>query len=158
MAVTLIRYVGALPASVWAAVTDFPAHADAVPLTTITTDAGDPRVGWRFVARTGIGPLRVDDPMRIALWSPPGEDDGVGRVEITKEGRVLAGWASIEVAPGPTPGSTRLTWREEIDLAPVPVLTRPARLRRAADLATAALFDRAIDRFSAAARAIDAAG
>lgn len=156
MAVTLIRYVGARPASVWAAVTDFPAHADAVPLTTITTDAGAPRVGWRFVARTGVGPLHVDDPMRIALWSPP-DDDGVGRFEIAKEGRVLAGWATVEVSPGPTPASTRLVWREEIDLAPVPALTRSPRLRRAADRATAALFDRAIGRFSAAARALDAA-
>lgn len=154
MAVTLIRIVGAPPPAVWAAVTDFAAHAQAVPLTTIHGDAGEPDLGWRFVARTSVGPLTVDDPMRITLWSPlgQGEDPQSGRFDIVKEGRVLAGWAQVVVEPGPTPSSTRLTWREEIDLAPLALLTRPRPLRRAADLATARLFDRAIDHFSAAAR------
>lgn len=154
MAVTLVRIVGAPPEPVWRAVTDFPAHADAVPLTTIRTDPGEPRVGWRFVARTALGPLHVDDPMRLTAWSAP---DAHGRAGFTivKEGRLLDGWASVTVEPGPTPGSTRLTWREEIGFAPAPVLTGLRPLRRATDLATARLFDRAIDHFSAAARARD---
>lgn len=158
MAVTLIRIVGARPPAVWAAVTDFTAHANAVPLTTIRQETGEPGEGWRFVARTALGPLHVDDPMRITYWSPLGAQDEpeVGRFEIVKLGRVLAGWAQVEVAPGPTPNSTRLTWREEIDLAPLPVLTRPRLTRRVADVATGHLFDRAIDHFSAAARDLEA--
>ena len=158
MAVTLIRIVGARPPAVWAAVCDFAAHAHAMPRTTIRCDAGAPGLDWRFVARRRVGPLRVDDTMRITYWSPLGEGDEPesGHFELVKEGPQLAGWAQIAVEPGPTRSSTRLTWREEVTSARLPLLTRPRVLRRAADVATARFFDHAIDHFSAAARSIEA--
>lgn len=158
MAVTLIRHIGASPRAVWDAVTDFAAHADAVPLTTMRLDDGPPRQGWAFVARTAVGPLAFDDPMRITTWQPVPSDpqaEQLGEFEIRKEGRLLAGWAHVIVEPDFGPDTCRLVWREQIDLRPLPVLTRPRLLRRAADLATARLFDRAIDRFAATARAIN---
>lgn len=155
MAVTLIRYVGASPRAVWEAVTDFAAHADAVPLTSIRPEPGSPRPGWGFVARTALGPARFDDPMRLTEWTPVPQDPRQpqrGAFTIVKEGRLLAGWARVSVEPATSERTCRLVWREQIDLAPLPILTRPRPLRRAVDLATARLFDRAIDRFSAAAR------
>lgn len=156
MAVTLIRYLGATPLAVWEAVTDFSAHGDAVPLTSVRMDPGPPGQGWRFVARTALGPAGFDDPMRITEWTPVPSDPNEpqrGAFTIVKEGRLLAGWAHVSVEPATSERTCKLVWREQIDLAPVPALTRPRPLRRAADLATARLFDRAIDRFSAAARA-----
>lgn len=156
MAVTLIRHVGASPRALWEAVTDFVAHAEAVPLTTIHPEPGRPAPGWRFTARTALGPVGFDDPMRLTTWEPPGSDPDEpdsGFFELVKEGRLLGGWASVRVGPGTSERTSRLEWREEIWLAPLPALTRPRPLRRLADLATARLFDRAIDRFSAAARA-----
>lgn len=112
------RTVPADPRAVWAAATSWAAYARWIPLTRIEQDAGDPDVGWSFTGVSGVGPVLLRDPMRLTLWSPP---DAAGRAafSLIKTGRVLAGWAHIEVEP--VSGGTRLTWREL-------VVPRPQRL------------------------------
>ena len=74
-----------------------------------------------FIARTGVGRLAFDDPMTIARWEPG------RRVELVKRGRIVRGWAVIEVAPQGE--GSRVLWREELDVIGVPgvLLRMPAR-------------------------------
>ncbi|MEV5872998.1 SRPBCC family protein [Streptomyces sp. NPDC052101] len=116
----------------WRRLTAWPRHADAVPLTRIEVLTPAPtRTGTRFVARTGIGPLAFDDVMEVTLWRPPTADEpGLCRLE--KRGRVVRGWAEIEVGPGPG-GRSRVVWREELRVRFLPrafdgVLRRTARV------------------------------
>ncbi|MEW2619347.1 SRPBCC family protein [Streptomyces sp. NPDC048106] len=115
----------------WRRVTEWPRHARAVPLTRIRVlTPGPTGVGTRFTARSGIGPLAFDDTMEVILWRPPvGGEGGLCRLE--KRGRVILGWARIEVRPGPGGGS-RVVWREELRVRFLPrafdaVVTRTAR-------------------------------
>jgi hypothetical protein len=115
----------------WRRLTEWPRHADAVPLTRIRVLTPAPtRVGSRFVARSGIGPLVIDDVMEVTVWRPPvDEEPGLCRLE--KRGRVILGWAEIEVRPGPG-GRSRVVWREELRVRFLPrafdgVLERTAR-------------------------------
>jgi hypothetical protein len=115
----------------WLRLTEWPRHADAVPLTRVTvTTPGPTREGTVFVARTGVGPLSFDDPMEVTVWQPPG-DDTPGLCRLEKRGRVVTGWAEIEVRPGPG-GRARVLWREELRVRWLPggldgVLERTAR-------------------------------
>jgi hypothetical protein len=92
---------------VWQRVSDLVGHSAGVPLTSTTSDPGEPAVGWRFTPRTGLGPVGFDDPMVVTVWEPP------RRLRVEKVGRVLAGWADISLAPLPE-GGTRVTWQEEV--------------------------------------------
>ncbi|WNM31085.1 SRPBCC family protein [Streptomyces sp. Li-HN-5-11] len=123
----------------WRRLTRWPRHADAVPLTRITVVTPEPtHVGTRFVARSGIGPLGFDDPMEVTVWRPPaGGEAGLCRLE--KRGRVVLGWAELEVRPGPG-GRARVLWREELSVRLLPgsldpLVAVPAR----------AVFGRAMD-------------
>lgn len=115
----------------WRRLTEWPRHAQAVPLTRIrVTPAGPTHEGTLVVARSGIGPLSFADPMEVTVWQPPG-DDTPGRCRLEKRGRVVMGWAEIEVRPGPG-GRTRVLWREELAVRFVPggldgVVERTAR-------------------------------
>lgn len=130
MATTIKRDVAAPASALWAAVTNFADYGRVIPLTQICCDPGQPGIGWRFVGRTALGPLAFDDPMRIIEWTPPTEQ-GTGVFAVQKEGRVLAGWARVEVVPRGA-GASRLRWSEEIR----PALPSTGRLPRAtADLA-----------------------
>ena len=85
----------------WRRLTRWPRHADAVPLTRITVVTSEPtREGTRFVARSGIGPLGFDDPMEVTVWRPPADGES-GLCRLEKRGRVVLGWAELEVRPGP---------------------------------------------------------
>ncbi|WP_112471166.1 SRPBCC family protein [Streptomyces triticisoli] len=105
----------------WRRVTRWSRHADTVPLTRITGITPTPtRVGTVFVARSGIGPLGFDDPMEVTVWRPPADGEpGLCRLE--KRGRVVLGWAELEVRPGPG-GRTRVEWREELRVRFLPGL------------------------------------
>ncbi|MGW0210733.1 SRPBCC family protein [Streptomyces sp. NPDC003233] len=103
----------------WRRLTQWPRHADVVPLTRITLLTPPPtRVGTRFVARSGIGPLAFDDLMEVTLWCPPADGEA-GLCRLEKRGRVILGWAEIEVRPGPG-GRSRVVWREEVRLRFLP--------------------------------------
>ncbi|MFJ7150446.1 SRPBCC family protein [Streptomyces sp. NPDC100445] len=97
----------------WRRLTQWPRHADAVPLTRIRVLTPPPtREGTRFAARSGVGPLAFDDVMEVTVWRPPAADEG-GLCRLEKRGRVVLGWAEIEVRPGPG-GRSRVVWREEL--------------------------------------------
>ncbi|MCX5443410.1 MULTISPECIES: SRPBCC family protein [unclassified Streptomyces] len=116
----------------WRRLTEWPRHAGMVPLTRVTLVTDPPnRVGTRFVARSGIGPLAFDDPMEVTVWCPP-VDGQPGRVRLEKRGRFVLGHAELEVRPGPG-GRTRVLWREELRLRWLPSLFDPllARVARA---------------------------
>lgn len=99
---------------------------------------GPNRAGTRFTARTGIGKLSFDDPMEVVVWEPPGADrPGVCRLE--KSGRVVRGWALVEVTEAPGGGS-RVVWTEELSVRGLPRVFDPV-LRRAGRT----LFGRAVD-------------
>ncbi|GAA4813726.1 SRPBCC family protein [Streptomyces ziwulingensis] len=104
----------------WRRLTEWHRHGAAVPLTRVTVTPDAPtRVGTLVVARTGVGPLAFDDPMEVTVWEPP-HDDGPGRCRLEKRGRLVRGWAEIEVRPGPG-GRTRVLWRERLDVLPSPL-------------------------------------
>ncbi|MBN0044636.1 SRPBCC family protein [Streptomyces actuosus] len=108
----------------WRRLTDWPRHGDTVPLTRVSARPPEPTgVGTLVVARTALGPFGFDDRMEVTVWRPPGEDTP-GRCRLEKRGRVVRGWAEIEVRPGPG-GRTRVEWREELRLPFLPGLFDP---------------------------------
>ncbi|MFE9622195.1 SRPBCC family protein [Streptomyces sp. NPDC006527] len=124
----------------WRRLTAWPRHGDVVPLTRVTVvTPGPTREGTVFVARSGVGPLAFDDRMEVTVWCPPAEDEP-GLVRLEKRGRIVLGWAEIEVRPGPG-GRARVLWREELRLRPLPSLFDPV-LRTAAQV----VFGRAANR------------
>ncbi|MFC8953099.1 SRPBCC family protein [Streptomyces sp. NPDC057101] len=132
------RTVPLAPGEVWRRLTDWPAHGRMVPLTrTRVLTPGPNRVGTRFTARTGIGRLAFDDPMEVVRWEPPaGGRTGACRLE--KSGRVVRGWALVEVTE--TPGGSRVVWTEELSVRGVPRAFDPVLAR-----AGRVLFGRAVD-------------
>ncbi|MFD5898527.1 MULTISPECIES: SRPBCC family protein [unclassified Streptomyces] len=122
-----------LPAEeAWRRVTDWPAHGRRVPLTRILVNTPGPTgTGTVFVARTGLGRARFDDPMEIVRWEPP-TPGSPGRCRLEKRGRMVRGWAEIEVTasateagtatgagPG-TDGRTLVAWAEELSFSFLP--------------------------------------
>ncbi|MFF8845577.1 SRPBCC family protein [Streptomyces sp. NPDC015127] len=119
MGVFRIGRTTALPVDeCWLRVTDWPAHAAQVPLTSVSVkDAGPTDVGTVFVARSGIGRLGFDDPMEVVRWEPP-VGSRSGRCRLVKRGRVITGWAEIEVrAVGE---GSAVVWVEELHFAVLP--------------------------------------
>ncbi|AUH38932.1 Immediate-early protein 2 [Streptomyces sp. CMB-StM0423] len=119
------RTVRAPAVAVWERLTDWPAHGGRVPLTRIVgVSVPAEGVGARFTARTGVGRVGFDDPMEVVEWSPPGAGRAVGRCRLVKRGRVVLGWAEIEVygpeADAGDAGAVRVVWREELGVRGVP--------------------------------------
>jgi hypothetical protein len=105
----------------WRRITLWPRHGEVVPLTAVRVDPPGPtRVGTVVVARSGAGALAFDDPMEVTVWLPP-EGGAPGMCRLEKRGRVVLGWAELEVRPGPG-GRTRVVWREEIRIRLLPSL------------------------------------
>ncbi|CAL9290186.1 SRPBCC family protein [Streptomyces olindensis] len=124
----------------WRRVTQWRRHGDVVPLTAVRVEPPAPtRRGTLVVARSGVGPLAFDDPMEVTVWQPP-QDGAAGRCRLEKRGRVVLGWAELEVRPGPG-GRARVVWREEIRVRPLPSLF-DGLLRRSARY----VFGRALNR------------
>ncbi|MFE2044047.1 SRPBCC family protein [Streptomyces sp. NPDC059477] len=124
----------------WRRLTDWPRHGAAVPLTRVSVLTAPPtREGTVLVARSGLGPLRFDDRMEITRWQPP-DADTPGRCRLDKRGRVVRGWAEIEVHPGPG-GRTRVLWREQLGVRFLPDLFDPLLERTARTV-----FGRAVNR------------
>ncbi|MEV4939676.1 SRPBCC family protein [Streptomyces zaomyceticus] len=139
---TLFRVERAVPSAqeeVWRRLTDWPAHGRQVPLTrTRVLTPGPNRAGTRFTARTGIGRLSFDDPMEVVRWEPPAAGRA-GACRLEKSGRVVRGWALVEVTELPGGGS-RVLWTEELAVRGLPKAFDPL-LRRAGRF----LFGRAVD-------------
>ncbi|MFE3587758.1 SRPBCC family protein [Streptomyces niveus] len=109
----------ALPAGeAWRRITDWPAHARTVPLTRILVETPGPGgTGTVFVARTGLGRVRFDDPMEVVRWEPP-TAGRPGRCRLEKRGRVITGWAEIEVEQ--SGDHTLVRWAEELRVSFLP--------------------------------------
>jgi hypothetical protein len=137
----LIERTAPLPLpEAWRRLTEWPRHGEVVPLTRVTVLTPTPTgEGTVFVARTGFGPLAFDDRMEVTVWRPP-TDDEPGLVRLEKRGRVVRGWAEIEVRPGPG-GRSRVVWREELAVRLLPRLFDPLLLR-----ASRRMFGRAVNR------------
>lgn len=123
----VVREVGLSAEEAFARVTDWARHGEHVPLTEVTPFPGG------FVARTGIGPLAFDDPMEVTVWDPP------RHCRIEKRGRVVTGWAEIDVEPLDI--GCRVVWREVAHTTGV-----PAAFGRVEAAAGQALFSRVLDR------------
>jgi hypothetical protein len=105
----------------WRRVTQWRRHGEVVPLTRVSVVPPAPTgPGTVVVARSGAGPLSFEDPMEIMVWQPP-EDGAPGLCRLEKRGRVVLGWAELEVRPGPG-GRARVVWREEIRIRLLPSL------------------------------------
>ncbi|MER6107832.1 SRPBCC family protein [Streptomyces hirsutus] len=109
----------------WRRLTEWPRHGAAVPLTRVTVTTPPPTgEGTVFVARSGLGPVAFDDPMEVTVWQPP-VDGSPGLCRLEKRGRLVRGWAEIEVRPGPG-GRTRVLWREDLRVRFLPGFCDPA--------------------------------
>ncbi|MGW6459577.1 SRPBCC family protein [Streptomyces sp. NPDC055078] len=118
---TVFRLTRAVPlgaVEVWRRVTDWGAHAARIPLTTLASvTPGHIGAGTVFVVRSAVGRAGFDDPMEVVRWEPPA-DGRDGHCRLEKRGRVITGWAEIEVcAQGP--GSV-VVWAEELRVRPLP--------------------------------------
>ncbi|MFD3512825.1 SRPBCC family protein [Streptomyces sp. NPDC058657] len=104
------------PADAWLRLTAWERHAAQVPFTRITVTTPPPtRQGTRFVARTKLGRLGFDDPMEVAAWEPP------YHCRLEKHGRVVRGWAEIDVREDPEGGTgSRVVWTEDLRLWGLP--------------------------------------
>lgn len=103
----------------WRRLTEWPRHAEVVPLTRVTVVTPPPtREGTLFVARSGVGPVGFDDPMEVVAWRPP-RDGGAGRCRLVKHGTFVTGWAEIEVRPT-AGGGSRVVWREDLSVRWLP--------------------------------------
>lgn len=122
MATFQLRRTAPLPPDeAWRRLTAWPRHGDVVPLTRVTVTTPPPTgEGTRVVARSRLGPLSFDDPMEVTVWQPP-RDGAPGLCRLEKRGRIVTGWAEIEVRPGPG-GRARVVWREEIRVRAVSTL------------------------------------
>ncbi|WP_328563450.1 SRPBCC family protein [Streptomyces coelicoflavus] len=118
---SLERTAPLIPDEAWRRLTRWERHGDTVPLTRVAAGPPGPtRRGTVVVARTGAGPLAFDDAMELTVWQPPREG-APGRCRLEKRGRVVRGWAEIEVRPWPG-GGARVVWREELDVRLLPSL------------------------------------
>ncbi|MFF1548182.1 SRPBCC family protein [Streptomyces sp. NPDC058291] len=128
------------PDDAWRRLTEWSRHGDVVPLTSVCVLTPPPtRQGTAFVARTGLGPLAFDDPMEVTEWTPP-TDEAPGRCRLEKRGRIVRGWAEIEVRPGPG-GRAHVTWREHVRVRLLPSFFDPLL-----GAAARSMFGRAVDR------------
>ncbi len=121
MAEFVLTVSSSRPAAVqFAHLVDWDAHSAAIPLTRLRHD-GRPRRGQEFVARTGLGPLGFDDPMRVELYRPPAGDapgDLPGVVEIAKSGPVVGGRVRWTVTP--VAGGSVVEWHQLLSIPWLP--------------------------------------
>ena len=117
------------PRQVWDELVDWKGHEAWIPATTVTVGDGDPTaVGHEFVARTGVGPLALDDRMRVERcdWD---EATSSGDCRVEKIGPVLEGHAGFTVEPstsGARSGSgTSMNWVEDVTVPYAPQFTAP---------------------------------
>ncbi|MGW5679268.1 SRPBCC family protein [Streptomyces sp. NPDC003860] len=135
----LEREIALSATQAWGRVTDWGGHAARVPFTALASvTAGPTRPGTVFVVRSGLGRIGVDDPMEVVGWEPPA-DGAPGRCRLEKRGRLVLGWAEIEVHPRGAEHSL-VVWTEDLRLRPLPRLLDPvvARVGRV-------VFGRALD-------------
>jgi carbon monoxide dehydrogenase subunit G len=100
--------VDASPERVFAGLTDWARQGEWMPGTSVRVTQGNGEaVGDEILARTALGPVGFDDPMRITGWEPP------LRCEVLHLGRVVRGGGVFLVEPQAS--GSRFTWIEWVD-------------------------------------------
>jgi hypothetical protein len=138
-ALHLVRETSAPPTVVWSVLSDFAAYGSWMPLTRMRLDPGEPRPGWGFAGVSGIGPVAFADSMVVTEWVTPQEGTGA-RFRVLKTGRVLGGWAQVQVLP--RGAGTRVVWDQDLTL---PLLPRWRPVDAALGRAAGWLYARALD-------------
>jgi len=106
------------PATAFASMVDLPSQERWIIATTLYPIDGSvsiPQVGSRMAAFTGLGSIGFLDTMMVTVYDPP------WRWITQHEGEFVRGVGIFEVQQ--TPGGSRVTWAEELDL-PFGVLGR----------------------------------
>ena len=98
----------------WRRLCDWAGHSDWIPMTRVEVDPADPA---SFTAWTGLGKLSLPDRMRADVQS---FDGTTGHCHVHKLGPVIVGEAEFTVAPGSGPGTTVVTWREDVTVPKMP--------------------------------------
>lgn len=101
-------------------VLDLRAHSRLIPLTVVTpaVAADELHAGFRFVARTGVGPVAFEDAMRV-------DEIRGASARIVKENRVILGTIHLQISPAP--GGSLVHWHQQVRLPWLPrFLQRPA--------------------------------
>jgi hypothetical protein len=103
--------IDAPAATVWDVVTDWSAQGEWILGTRVTVQGTDGarRLGGRFVAFTGVGPVGFTDPMEVVEWDPP------RRCVVAHLGRVVRGDGVFEVTEL-GPARSRFLWTERLEL------------------------------------------
>ncbi|MFK8025490.1 MAG: SRPBCC family protein [Ilumatobacter sp.] len=108
---------------VWDELVDWKGHEEWIPMTRVKVGEGPMNAaGHEFTAWTGIGPLSLEDRMRVTLcdWD---DESAAGDCEVEKLGPVLRGRAGFTVTPDGD-GST-MTWFEDVTVKFVPQFLAP---------------------------------
>ncbi|MFT4656893.1 MAG: hypothetical protein ACJAXA_002863 [Candidatus Aldehydirespiratoraceae bacterium] len=108
---------------VWDELVDWAAHADWIPMTRVEVGDGAPTdVGHEFTAWTGLGPLSLEDRMRVARcdWDAAATS---GECTVDKLGPILQGSAGFTVAPNGD--GSGLDWFEDVTIRFVPQFLAP---------------------------------
>ena len=111
------------PRRVWDEMIHWEGHEAWVPATRIEVHGGDPTaVGAEFTAFTGVGPLTLEDRMRISrcTWD---EASTRGDCEVEKLGPVLHGRAGFTVKP--EGAGCVVIWLEDVSVPYVPGFAAP---------------------------------
>lgn len=115
---TTARHLTTETQETWEALVDWDDHEDWVPLTTVNVTSDD-----EFTAFTGVGPLKLEDRMRVVEQHFDGHS---GRCRVIKQGPVLHGEATFVVLR--EGNGTLVLWHEDVQL-PGPkwlrILARP---------------------------------
>ena len=117
----------ALPQVVWDELVDWKAHEAWIPATRVEIHGDDPTaVGSTFTAWTGVGPLALEDRMRVTecRWADEAQR---GECEVEKLGPVLRGRAGFTVEPEGR--GARVEWIEDVTVRWLPRFLAPVAAR-----------------------------
>ncbi|NAZ81000.1 hypothetical protein GTR02_04120 [Kineococcus sp. R8] len=117
VAFTARQLVDADAAAVFAVLTDWPRQTAWVPGTVVERLPGPvAAAGERFVGRSAVGPLVLDDPMTVVRFRAPAAGRP-GVVDLVKTGAVLGGTVTIGIRDVGG-GRTQVEWTERIRVRP----------------------------------------
>lgn len=117
---------------VWSHLTDWSTHGEWIPLTHVDVNPSDPDL---FTAFSGIGPLVLEDRMRVRD-SHVGDDQSTCTID--KIGPHLVGVAKMTLTPIGQ-DRTLVDWSEDVHVPYLPAFAAPAAARVASALFRAAL-------------------
>jgi carbon monoxide dehydrogenase subunit G len=101
--------IDAPPSAVWSVVEPVERHVEWMADAESITFSGQQTrgVGTRFVCRTKIGPISLDDEMEVTEWEP-------GRAIGVRHQGVVTGTGVFELEPIDLGRRTRFTWTEDL--------------------------------------------